>query len=143
MEDAEGRALFEALAAEDPGWATRAAADPDRPRYHFQPAPGWMNDPIPFFSEGRYDVVFQCNPGCPYWGDMQWGHACSADLCRWQDPGPPWRRKRGRMPAACGPAAWSATAPPTPPYTRAWNRRCSRSSAPPHGGAGIFAEHLM
>lgn len=85
MEDLRGRECFQALLRDEPGWAERAVGDPDRPRYHFLPAPAWMNDPIPFFADGVYHVFFQYNPGRPFWGDMHWGHAVSADLVHWRE----------------------------------------------------------
>lgn len=57
--------------------------DPHRPRYHFTPASGWMNDPIPFFWNGTCHVFFQHNPNGAFWGDMHWGHAVSRDLVQW------------------------------------------------------------
>lgn len=83
MEDAQGRAAYEELLRHDSGAHAQAAEDPDRPRYHFLPEPGWMNDPIPFFADGRFHVFFQYNPRRPYWGDMHWGHTASADLVHW------------------------------------------------------------
>lgn len=85
MEDRRGRECFEALVRGEPNWSERAVADPDRPRYHFLPAPGWMNDPIPFFARGAYHVFFQYNPSRPFWGDMHWGHAVSRDLVHWRE----------------------------------------------------------
>ena len=83
MEDGAGRAEFEALLAARPDALAHARSDPDRPRFHFLPEPGWMNDPVPFFARGRYHIFFQHHPGRPYWGDIHWGHAQSADLVRW------------------------------------------------------------
>ena len=63
-----------------------AAQDPDRPRYHYQPPPGWMNDPNgPFFWKGEYHMFYQYNPDKPYHADMHWGHAVSKDLVHWTD----------------------------------------------------------
>lgn len=84
MEDASARRRFEERAAADPAWAERAAADADRPRYHFVPPPGWINDPIPFYARGSYHVFLQSNPGRPYWGDMHWDHAVTSDLLHWR-----------------------------------------------------------
>lgn len=39
-------------------WGRRdgGMSDPDRPAYHFLPAPCWINDPKPFFHDGTYHV---------------------------------------------------------------------------------------
>ena len=63
----------------------RAARDPHRPRYHFLPAPSWINDPKPFFWEGVYHVYFQYCPGIPYSANKHWGHAVSRDLVHWEE----------------------------------------------------------
>ncbi len=58
--------------------------DLDRPVYHFQPPPSWMNDPKPFFTKGEYHIFFQYNPNAPYHALIQWGHAVSRDLVHWK-----------------------------------------------------------
>ena len=66
-----------------------AAHDPQRPRYHYQPYPSWMNDPIPFFWQGTYHVFHQHSPeGKPYHYKMNWAHIVSDDLVHWS-PLPP------------------------------------------------------
>ncbi len=58
--------------------------DPLRPRYHFMPERGWMNDPCgPLFFKGRYHIFFQYNPGASVGADMHWGHAVSTDMIHW------------------------------------------------------------
>jgi len=58
--------------------------DRHRPRYHFLPPAGWMNDINgPLFWRGRYHVFYQHNPDAAYWRLMRWGHASSADLVHW------------------------------------------------------------
>jgi beta-fructofuranosidase len=62
-----------------------SAQDPDRPRYHFQPAANWMNDPnAPIYHNGEYHLYYQYNPNAAYWGDMHWGHTASKDLVHWK-----------------------------------------------------------
>lgn len=58
--------------------------DPWRPRWHFAPPTGWMNDPNgPIQLRGLHHLFYQHNPGGATWGDIHWGHAVSPDLLRW------------------------------------------------------------
>lgn len=77
----------------------RYELDPHRPRYHFMPPWGWMNDINgAIFWKGRYHVFYQFNPsGAFHWDDnffyqdrpddahdpIHWGHASSMDLVHW------------------------------------------------------------
>jgi sucrose-6-phosphate hydrolase SacC (GH32 family) len=62
----------------------RFRQDPHRPRYHFLPPAGWMNDINgAIFWKGRYHIFYQHHPDGGYWHWMQWGHASSADLTHW------------------------------------------------------------
>lgn len=62
-----------------------AAGDPERPRFHFRPPGGWMNDPIgAVHHAGAYHVFYQHNPFGDTWANMHWGHARSPDLVRWE-----------------------------------------------------------
>ena len=69
-----------------------AALDRHRPRYHFLPPSGWMNDPNGLIQwEGRYHLFYQYSPE---FGDVpasrraatikHWGHAVSDDLVYWE-----------------------------------------------------------
>lgn len=53
--------------------------DPYRPRFHFSPPTGWMNDPNGFvFFEGEYHLFYQ------HLTPRHWGHALSPDLIHWE-----------------------------------------------------------
>ena len=62
------------------------AEDTWRPRYHFQPQSGWMNDVNgPFYLNGYYHVFYQHHPFSPSFGKViGWGHARSRDLVHWE-----------------------------------------------------------
>jgi beta-fructofuranosidase len=63
-----------------------ASADFHRPRFHFQPAKNWMNDPNGLIQwKGRLHMFYQYNPASALSGRMYWGHAVSDDLLRWQE----------------------------------------------------------
>lgn len=58
--------------------------DTHRPKYHYLPARGWMNDPNGLIQfEGKYHLFCQHNPEWPTSGKVLWGHAASDDLVRW------------------------------------------------------------
>ncbi len=67
-----------------------------RPRLHFTPRAGWINDPHGIVhAGGRYHLFFQYNPAGIGWAPaIRWGHAVSADLLTWEElpvalePGP-------------------------------------------------------
>jgi len=56
-----------------------------RPLYHFSPEKNWMNNPngLVYYS-GEYHLFYQYNPNEKELGYIQWGHAVSKDLVRWE-----------------------------------------------------------
>ncbi|MDO9397602.1 MAG: glycoside hydrolase family 32 protein, partial [Herbiconiux sp.] len=58
-----------------------------RPRWHFTPASGWMNDPLAVtWHNGRYHLFFQYVPDRMTWApECRWGHASSPDLISWTE----------------------------------------------------------
>jgi beta-fructofuranosidase len=61
------------------------AWDPYRPKSHFTPPSGWMNDPNGLIHwRGSYHLFYQFNPHGPEPKDIHWGHAISDDLVSWR-----------------------------------------------------------
>ncbi|WAC18999.1 glycoside hydrolase family 32 protein [Luteolibacter sp. SL250] len=62
---------------------------PHRPRFHFSPRIGWMNDINGiYYQDGLYHLFYQYNPVATAYGagfDMHWGHSVSRDLLRWEE----------------------------------------------------------
>ncbi len=57
-----------------------------RPRDHFTPGRGWLNDPNGLIvHEGEHHLFFQHHPDSLEPGPMSWGHAVSADLVDWTE----------------------------------------------------------
>ena len=60
-----------------------------RPRFHFSPRLGWMNDINgSYYQDGLYHMFYQFNPATTTKGagfDMHWGHSVSKDLLRWEE----------------------------------------------------------
>ncbi len=56
-----------------------------KPKIHFSPAFGWINDPNGLvFSQGKWHLFYQYYPMNTIWGPMHWGHAVSTDLINWE-----------------------------------------------------------
>lgn len=56
-----------------------------RPRLHFCPRYGWINDPNGFcFYRGEFHLFYQHNPKATHWENISWGHAASSDLVAWR-----------------------------------------------------------
>ncbi len=63
----------------------KVAADPTRPRFHFHPVAGWMNDPNgTIYHDGHYHLFYQHNPYDDVWNNIHWGHARSTNLVDWE-----------------------------------------------------------
>lgn len=57
-----------------------------RPRDHFTPQRGWLNDPNGLVHhDGEYHLFFQHHPHDLVHGPISWGHAVSADLVDWTE----------------------------------------------------------
>ncbi|GGD89073.1 glycoside hydrolase family 32 protein [Microbacterium murale] len=61
-------------------------SDPLRPSYHFTAPAGWLNDPNGSAQrDGDFHLFYQYNPVAAVHNRIQWGHAVSRDLMRWED----------------------------------------------------------
>lgn len=57
-----------------------------RPRLHFTPARGWMNDPNGLVHwRGTHHLFYQYNPAGIEFANQHWGHATSHDLVTWSE----------------------------------------------------------
>lgn len=65
---------------------TEVLPEPYRPRLHFSPRAGWINDPNGLIKiDGVWHIFFQHEPHATVHGPMHWGHASSPDLVRWTE----------------------------------------------------------
>lgn len=62
---------------------------PHRPKFHFSPRRGWMNDVNgTYYHNGKWHLFYQHNPvmtGTTTGFDMHWGHSVSEDLVHWEE----------------------------------------------------------
>ena len=61
-------------------------SDRYRPKLHFAPAKGWMNDPNGLIKvDGVFHMFFQHDPDSVDHGPMHWGHSRSTNLVTWEE----------------------------------------------------------
>lgn len=59
-----------------------------RPKYHYAPSAGWINDPNGLtYEDGVWHLFAQHYPHDTVWGPMHWIHAVSTDLIHWEHRG--------------------------------------------------------
>lgn len=58
-----------------------------RPKYHYKPRKGWVNDPNGLvFFDGYYHVFYQHNPNAEkFIPPIHWGHARTKDFIKWEE----------------------------------------------------------
>ena len=91
-----------------------------RPRLHFTPRRGWINDPHGVvWADGRYHLFFQYNPAGTSWSAaVHWGHATSADLVTWEEQPVALAPEPGELGCWSGSVVLSDSGAPTLFYTR-------------------------
>ena len=58
-----------------------------RPKFHYTPEKGWINDPNGLVFDGeKYHLFAQHYPDATKWGPMHWAHAVSDDMIHWSEP---------------------------------------------------------
>ena len=74
------------LDASDERWtAPMERSDPHRPRFHFLPPSGWLNDPNGLYHHaGETHLFYQHNPHAAEHHKIHWGHAVTRDLITWE-----------------------------------------------------------
>ncbi|HEY6738722.1 MAG TPA: glycoside hydrolase family 32 protein, partial [Actinopolymorphaceae bacterium] len=73
-------------AASSESTVERAERDRLRPRFHYTPLRGWINDPNGLVQwRGRHQLFAQHNPDAPVWGPMHWAHAEGPDGVHWRN----------------------------------------------------------
>jgi len=80
-----------------------------RPKFHYRPQRGWINDPNGLvYFKGRYHVFYQHAPASetPWAQPMHWGHAVTEDFLHWQELPPALCPDREYDRSGC----WSGTA---------------------------------
>ena len=56
-----------------------------RPQFHFTPEKNGMSEPNGLvYYDGEYHLFYQYRPDTTATAKMQWGHAVSKDLIRWE-----------------------------------------------------------
>ncbi|WOO86679.1 GH32 C-terminal domain-containing protein [Mollicutes bacterium LVI A0039] len=56
-----------------------------KPRIHYAPRQGWINDPNGIsYYDNKYHLFAQHYPHDSVWGPMHWSHAVSEDLITWE-----------------------------------------------------------
>ena len=59
-----------------------------RPKLHFTPRHGWINDPNGLIqTKEGFHLFAQHNPDDVVWGPMHWLHAVSDDMLHWRELG--------------------------------------------------------